>query len=276
MTRTTLSWPKLSERLQTIAALVPTGARVADVGTDHAQLPCYLVGTKKAAYVIGTDLHQGPYERARQTVQEYALEEYIAIRLGDGLKVVEPGEVDTAVIAGMGGAAIRKILSESPAVVENLRKAVLQPMTNAETVRLWLQEQGWVITQEDLIYEDKQYYQIIAAEPASLASPAARDDFAQRNFREFPWDFSQESSQEYPQEAFVELEPFYGPLLICQRHPLLPDLLRRDLAGLQVVLQQLGKSTQKDVQLRCKEFQKQRQRMKELREWLLAAKPSSI
>lgn len=265
MTRTTLSWPKLSERLQTIAALVPTGARVADVGTDHAQLPCYLVGTKKAAYVIGTDLHQGPYERARQTVQEYALEEYIAIRLGDGLKVVEPGEVDTAVIAGMGGAAIRKILSESPAVVENLRKAVLQPMTNAETVRLWLQEQGWVITQEDLIYEDKQYYQIIAAEPVFLPSPATGDNSAQV--------FAQAFVQEYPEEVFAELALAYGPLLIGQRHPLLPELLRRDLAGLEAVLEQLGKSTKEDVYQRCQKYQGQKQKIEELREWLLAAKP---
>ncbi len=264
MGRTTQSWPKLSERLLTIAALVPAGARVADVGTDHAQLPCYLVGTKQAAYVVGTDVHQGPYERARQTVEEYALDEDIAIRWGDGLKVVKPGEVDTVVVAGMGGTAIRKILTEAPEVVGHLRKVLLQPMTNPEAVRLWLQEQGWIITQEDLIYEDKQYYQIIAAEPASLVSPAVRDVVAQK------------SSQEYPQEAFVELEPFYGPLLIRRRHPLLPDLLRRDLAGLQVVLAQLGKSTQEDVQLRCKEFQRQRQKMKELREWLLAAKPSSI
>lgn len=242
---------KLSERLLAIAALVPYGARVADIGTDHALLPCYLVESEKAASVIGVDVHRGPYERAWQTVREYSLEEYIKIRLGDGLTVLQPGEVDTVVIAGMGGTAISNIFTESPQVVGSLRKAILQPMTNPAAVRNWLWEHGWEITEEDLIYEDQQYYQLIGAENVHLGATAVRS-------------------------FFPELAAEYGPLLIRHRHPLLPGLLERDLKAMQAMLEQLAKSSQEDVQLRYREAQQQMQKMKELREWLLVAKPSSM
>jgi tRNA (adenine22-N1)-methyltransferase len=242
---------KLSERLLAIAALVPLGARVVDIGTDHALLPCFLVESEKAVSVIGVDVHRGPYERAWQTVREYALEEFIEIRLGDGLTVLQPGEVDTVVIAGMGGTAISNIFTESPQVVGSLRKAILQPMNNPAAVRCWLWEHGWEITAEDLIFEDKQYYQLISAENVQLRATA-------------------EGSY------FPELAAEYGPLLIQHSHPLLPGLLERDLKAMQAMLKQLAKSSKEDVQLRSREAQQQMQKMKELREWLLVAKPSSM
>jgi len=248
---------KLSERLLAIAALVPYGARVADIGTDHALLPCYLVESEKAASVIGVDVHRGPYERAWQTVREYSLEEYIKIRLGDGLTVLQPGEVDTVVIAGMGGTAISNILTEAPQVTGTLRRAILQPMNNPAAVRCWLWEHGWEITAEDLIFEDKQYYQLIGAENAQSNGVLQSTATVEGSF-------------------FPELAAEYGPLLIRHRHPLLPGLLERDLKAMQAMLEQLAKSSQEDVQLRSREAQQQMQKMKELREWLLVAKPSSM
>ncbi len=226
---------KLSQRLMALAQMVPAGARVADIGTDHALLPCYLVREKSAPYVIGVDVHQGPYERAQQMVQEAHLQDKIELRLGDGLAVIKAGEVELVVIAGMGGATIQEILERAPHVINKLQKLILQPMNNAETVRFWLQEHDWRITQEELIYEDRQYYQIIGAKPA-----LAR-----------------------------ELEAAYGPLLIQNRHPLLPELLNRDLEGLQIVLQQLAQSTQEDARLRYREYTQRLQKIKELKERLL-------
>jgi tRNA (adenine22-N1)-methyltransferase len=259
---------KLSERLLAIAALVPLGARVADIGTDHALLPCYLVGSEKATSVIGVDVHRGPYERAWQTVRECSLEEYIEIRLGDGLTVLKPGEVDTVVIAGMGGTAISNIFAESPQVVGSLRKVILQPMNNPAAVRNWLWEHGWEITAEDLIFEDKQYYQLIGAENAP-STETARTTAAQSTG-------VSRSTTTVERSFFPELAAEYGPLLIRHIHPLLPGLLERDQRAMQVMLEQLAKSSQEDVQLRYREAQQQMQKMKELREWLLVAKPSSM
>jgi|CZCB01.1.fsa_nt_gi tRNA (adenine22-N1)-methyltransferase len=250
---------KLTQRLLALAAMVPTGSRVADIGTDHALLPCFLIEEKKAALVIGTDLHQGPFERARQTVWEKGLEAYIELRLGDGLTVIRPGEVDTVVIAGMGGTAMRKILAEAPEVVGRLQKLILQPMTNPETLRFWLQEQGWVIDQEDLVYEDKQYYQIIGAVPLSPG-----------NTVHCPFPCGKDVAR------FQELAPYYGPLLIQNRHPLLAGLLSRDLEGMQMTLEQLAKATQKEARLRYKEYAQRTEKIMELKQWLSVVNPSSI
>lgn len=238
---------KLSKRLMALAQMVPGGARVADIGTDHAFLPCYLVREKSVPYVIGVDVHQGPYERAQQTVQEAHLQDKIELRLGDGLAVIKAGEVELVVIAGMGGTAIRGILERAPHVISKLQKLILQPMNNAEMVRFWLQEHDWCITNEELIYEDKQYYQIIGAKPALAALNV--------------------SSGSSPFGG--ELEAAYGPLLIQNRHPLLPELLNRDLEGLQIVLQQLAQSTQEDAQLRYREYTQRMQKIKRLKEKLV-------
>jgi len=108
--------PKLSQRLLTLAQMVPRGARVADIGTDHAFLPCYLVKEKISPYVIGVEVKKGPYKKACFSVNKYNLEEQIELRLGNGLTVLKPGEVNTVVLAGMGGTVVCNILEQSPQV----------------------------------------------------------------------------------------------------------------------------------------------------------------
>ena len=94
----------LDDRLQALADFVPEGARAADIGTDHGYLAVALLQQGKANFVVAGDKNRGPYEAAKRTVHEYAIsEEQISVRLGDGLEVVKPGEVDTVCIAGMGG-----------------------------------------------------------------------------------------------------------------------------------------------------------------------------
>ena len=94
---------ELSPRLQTVADLVRPGARVADVGTDHAYLPAALLLEGRIPFAIAADLRQGPLERARATVREYGLTGKAAFRLCDGLRGIRPDEVDAIAIAGMGG-----------------------------------------------------------------------------------------------------------------------------------------------------------------------------
>ena len=56
----------LSLRLKLIASLVPDGARVCDIGTDHAYLPIELIKSGKAISVIATDIREKPLENARK------------------------------------------------------------------------------------------------------------------------------------------------------------------------------------------------------------------
>lgn len=102
----------LSERLQKIAKYLEDPVIFADIGSDHAYLPCYVCLHNNQAKAIAGEINKGPFLRAKQTVREYQLTAQIEVRKGNGLDVIEPGEVNQITIAGMGGKLIRDILTE--------------------------------------------------------------------------------------------------------------------------------------------------------------------
>ena len=97
------------------------------------------------------------------------------MRLGDGLEVVKPGEVDTVCIAGMGGILMNTILEASPEVTEALKTLVLQPMNGAPELREWLYDHEWHIVDENLVIDDGRIYEIIKAEKGSRKKPSGLD-----------------------------------------------------------------------------------------------------
>src|SRR5690606_28479720 len=102
---------KLSKRLETVASFVPTGAIVADIGSDHAYLPCYLVHQNIVNKAVAGEVVKGPYESALRQVKLEGLEDKVIVRLADGLQAIEDNDqVDTITIAGMGGPLIVSIL----------------------------------------------------------------------------------------------------------------------------------------------------------------------
>jgi hypothetical protein len=136
----------LSERLSRIASYVPGELVVADIGTDHALLPIYLVLQEIASHVIACDISSGPLESARANIYLYKLTEKIEIRQGDGLEPLNRGEADVIIISGMGGAKIRDILETSPDVLDGVVRIILQPQRGAGIVRRWLFDHDWEIT----------------------------------------------------------------------------------------------------------------------------------
>lgn len=151
----------LSPRLAALAALVPTGTRLADVGTDHAYLPTWLLLAGKIQGAIASDVNQGPLDRGRETARTYGVEERIAFRRCDGLTGLTAGEVDTVVIAGMGGDLIARILAQAPWTREVT--LLLQPMSSQEDLRQWLEENGYAITGEQVVREGEKFYQLLTA-----------------------------------------------------------------------------------------------------------------
>ena len=161
---------KLGERLAALASFVPVGSRIGDIGTDHAYLPIELVEKKIATFAVAGDIHKGPYLAAKENVAGVGLEGQISVRFGNGLGVLVPNEVDTIVIAGMGGSTIVEILSSEPEVTASLKRLILQPMIGSATLRRWLIANGWTIVNETLVQEDGRLYEIIVAEQG--VSPA--------------------------------------------------------------------------------------------------------
>lgn len=149
---------ELSPRLMSVAGLVPRGARLADVGTDHAYLPAWLILHGVIPSAIAADLRKGPLERARATAEKYDLTNAMDFRLCNGLSGVSPDEVEAIAIAGMGGETIAEVLSAAPWTREGGKQLLLQPMSAQPELRRWLQSHGYVIRQELLSKEGETIY----------------------------------------------------------------------------------------------------------------------
>ncbi len=153
----------LSERLKRVADFLPQNSRMADIGSDHAYLPVYAVLGKKADFAIAGELNEGPFISANQTVHTYGLENQIKVRQGNGLNVIAKGEVNTIVIAGMGGSLIQSILEAGQDKLTPDMRLILQPNIGAFGLRKWLTSRQWQITAEDILEEDGHIYEIMTA-----------------------------------------------------------------------------------------------------------------
>ncbi len=178
------------------ASLVTPGNRLADVGTDHGYIPIALVQEGRIPCALAMDVNRGPLLRAEEHIRETGLAPSITTRLSDGVSMLRPGEADSVLIAGMGGPLMIRILREGDGVLRSVKELILQPQSEIPGVRRFLENAGYRITDEDMVYEDGKYY---------TAMRAVHGDMA--------WE----------QEIFYQ----YGKLLLEGRHPVLKQFLER-------------------------------------------------
>ena len=151
----------LQPRLQLLADLVPQGAKLADIGTDHGYLPVWLLQNKRIKEAIAADVGYEPLQHAVRTAQEQGVSD-IDFRLCDGLKGISEDEVDAIAIAGMGGETIIHILSAAPwTKKESGYTLLLQPMTKAAELRRWLADNGYCFTAERLVFDKDFIYPVM-------------------------------------------------------------------------------------------------------------------
>ncbi|WP_332646892.1 tRNA (adenine(22)-N(1))-methyltransferase [Lysinibacillus sp. 54212] len=160
---------KLSKRLETVASFVPTGAILADIGSDHAYLPCYLVHKGIVRHAIAGEVVKGPYESAFRQVRTEGLQEQITVRMADGLAAVKlEDQVDTVTIAGMGGPLIVSILEKNPESLTNVTRLILQPNIHAKVIREWALRNGWAILDEVILEEDEKIYEVLVLQRGEM------------------------------------------------------------------------------------------------------------
>lgn len=223
----------ISKRLKALAEFVLPGSIIADIGTDHGYLPVYLILQGISPRAVAGDINAGPLEAARNNVTQYQVADRVALRLGNGLQVVKPGEVDTIIIAGMGGGTIRDILQAALAVATQAKRLILQPMADEQDLRQFLVTQGWRLVDEELLLEDNRLYSIIVAE---------------------------RGQEEISDPLLLEI----GPRLWEKKHPLLPEHLLRLQQKYQRVLTGLSKSSQPAVQEKATQIKEKLNNLDEL------------
>lgn len=207
---------KISKRLEVIASFLTEGSRFADIGTDHAYLPCYICLNDQEASAIAGEKNKGPYEQAKKNVQRYQLEERIEVRLGDGLEVLEDAQITELIIAGMGGPLIVDILQKGKQYLHTVQKMVLQPNVAENKVREWLLENDYMLTNETMVKENDHIYEILVA--------------TQPNAKKALHPYSAEQ---------LEKELFFGPFLFARKTPIFYEKWQKILRKKRKVLRQL-------------------------------------
>lgn len=218
---------ELSKRLTAVASLVTAGMKILDIGTDHGYIPIYLVKKGIIPGAVAMDVNEGPLKRARQNICLNGLEDKISTRISDGFGAVFPGEADAALIAGMGGGLIIRILSEGAGAVAGLKECILQPQSEIEKVRAFLLKEGFLFIAEDMVLEDGKYYPMMKVVPPG------------------------QHMRTENKEAWSDEQLYYGKLLLETRHKVLRDYLTNEFKVKEKILNELkDKGTENAVRRR--------------------------
>ena len=154
----------LSERMLMAAKMVRKGSSVADIGTDHAYLPAYLILNGISPKALACDVRKGPLENAKKTVENYSIEEKVTLRLSDGFDEIEPFEADDFIMCGMGGTLMEQLVSRTYWLKDKSKRIIVQPQSHAEDIRRFFVENGFEILFEDACIDSGKLYCAMTAE----------------------------------------------------------------------------------------------------------------
>ena len=212
----------LDQRLTKVVSYIPQGAVLADIGSDHAFVPCYCIQQGLIERAIAGEVNVGPMEAAQGQVALVQLEEKIDVRLGSGLTVLTPGEVTAVTIAGMGGTLIATILEEGKAHLSGEERLILQPNVDAVDVRRWLLANGYALLSEAIVKENGKIYEILVAEQGEEML------------------YSEEEEQR-------DWELFFGPQLMREKAPAFIEKWQTEKEKRQYILEQMQQGNGSDV-----------------------------
>jgi len=156
----------ISERLKTIADTI-AHQTIADIGCDHGYTAIYAVLSAKAKYAFACDINEGPLFRAADNVRKHGVADKVAILRGPGLAPLEGTDVETVIITGIGGYLTIDILNEGLKYIPKVKQLILQPMSEIPKVRRFLHGAGFIITDEQMIFTDDKFYNIINGAPGT-------------------------------------------------------------------------------------------------------------
>ena len=239
---------RLSERLKRICDMCGRGNVIADIGCDHGFTSITLVKSGAYKKALAMDVRTGPLERAVKNIREAGLADHIETRLSDGFEKLKPGEAEASVITGMGGELIESILNAYPDAVKKLDKLILSPQSEAERVRRTIRELGFVITDEDALYDDGKYYEIIVAEKVNKVIPADKIISAEKvvSSNETNGDIRWSLSSGELSSGDEDIDEIYGPVLLSKKNPALKTRLEKEKAIAKSLLKNLDNAEASD------------------------------
>lgn len=155
---------KLSKRLQLIADVISKykqGSVLADIGSDHGYLPCYLIKNEIVTCAYACDVAQGPLDSAKETIKQYDLDNQVFPLLGSGLEPILNRKIDMISIAGMGAYLISEILEAHRDYLRDVKVLFLQANANNDHLRKYLFANDWIIIDEQMVKDAGHIYEVM-------------------------------------------------------------------------------------------------------------------
>ncbi len=261
----------ISERLKCVASLVNKGARVADIGTDHAYLPIYLVQNGISNKVYACDVRKEPLRRAKLHIDEYGLSDKITTQLCDGLKGINKGDVDTVTICGMGGKLMKNILKAGIDKLGDNTQLVLSAQSELRDFRKYLIEAGIYIKSEHMLLEDGKYYFIFDCvyntqdeyylnvtniqqnniyEHAAVAGDIHNNNI--HNNDSHKEDYDKEDNDKKKITAYAEEELRYGRYLLDNKSEVLYEYLNKELTSCNNIRNSLINNKEQSISIKSR------------------------
>ena len=150
---------KLSKRLEMVASLISKNSKVADIGADHGYLISYLVEYGLISRAYACENKKGPFSRLKENIKEYNLLDKIQVELSDGISTL-PTDIDTVIIAGMGGDTVKKIIYDSLDKLININCFIISSHTKMYEVRETLTSLGYYIEDENACFDEDKFYEV--------------------------------------------------------------------------------------------------------------------
>lgn len=256
---------ELSKRMQAVADMVLPGGVVADIGCDHAFVSIYLVENQIADRVIASDVRKGPVEIARRNVAGRNLQDRIDIRMGDGLSTLFVGEVDTIILAGMGGLLMLDILKRQEAVVCGCHQMVLQPQSDVEKVRAYVDEKRYYLASEKMLVDAGKYYNIL---DVRIKKDVESVQLAQPRLENVNIEWKLEHRMENPETGQTTESPLevadiqrlfqkFGGRLLMERDTVLFDYIKKQAAVNEKLLEELKDKKSGHADMRRQDIEKE-------------------
>lgn len=163
---------RIGARLRALAALVPPGSRVADVGTGHALLPLFLRRSGRAAHCVATERSPTTLAVLRRRAAAGRTPEGIELRAGDGLQALSAEDrIDVLVLAGLGARKMIRILEDRRLDSLRPRRLVLQPQSETARLETWLARRGYRVVASTETWDRGRAYRVLAVERPLPAKP---------------------------------------------------------------------------------------------------------
>ena len=266
-----LEYPALSKRLQMVVDLVPEkeGIKLAEIGCDHAYCSIYLAKKRLVKTALAMDVRKGPLQAAQENISRFSAGAYVNTRLSDGFEKLLPGEADAAMLAGMGGDLMIKLISRHFEMCEKAgdkelacKYLILQPQTHIGDVRVFLRENGYEIKAEEMCIDAGKYYTAfmaeknvmvleknVAASEKGITASEKNVVASEKNMIASEKIHGKEAAVKKNNENEV-LDQYifdtYGKILVENCNPILLEYLKKEQGQLENILKKLENSNSKE------------------------------